>query len=78
MIMASVPCTLASAVLWTRMASGNDAVALLITVLTTCLSCLVTPAWLGLTTGIGAAVSLHMMLGRALILLVPVGLGACH
>jgi solute carrier family 10 (sodium/bile acid cotransporter), member 7 len=75
LIMASVPCTLASAILWTRIADGNDAVALLITMLTTCTSWLVTPAWLGLTTGIGAAVSLNMMSGLALSLVAPVALG---
>src|SRR5438034_678770 len=40
MIAASVPCTLASAVLWTRMAHGNEATALLVTRLTTGTSCL--------------------------------------
>src|SRR5262245_44229125 len=38
MISASVPCTLASAVLWTRMAGGNEATALLVIMLTTCTS----------------------------------------
>src|SRR5271170_2293003 len=38
MIAACVPCTLASAVLWTRLAGGNEAVALLSTLLTTALS----------------------------------------
>src|SRR5262249_25493788 len=38
LVIASVPCTLASAVLWTRLAGGNDALALLIVVLSTGLS----------------------------------------
>ncbi len=43
---ASVPCTLASAAVWTRRAGGNDATSLLVTMATN-LSCfLVTPAWL--------------------------------
>jgi len=41
---AAVPCTLASAAVWTRLAGGNDAVSLLVTMITN-LSCfLVTPA----------------------------------
>lgn len=43
-VAAAVPCTLASAAVWTRLAGGNDAVSLLVTMLTN-LSCfLVTPA----------------------------------
>jgi len=45
-IAAVVPCTLASAAVWTRRAGGNEATSLLVTLLTN-LSCfLVTPAWL--------------------------------
>lgn len=48
---AALPCTLASAAVWTRRAGGNDAVALLVTMLTN-LSCfLVTPFLLWLMTG---------------------------
>src|SRR5262249_13628191 len=46
LIAASVPCTLASAVLWTRLAGGNDATALLIVMLTMATSWLATTAWL--------------------------------
>src|SRR5262245_22505455 len=38
LLAACVPCTLASAVLWTRLAGGNEATALLATLLTTFLS----------------------------------------
>src|SRR5208282_6908110 len=51
LIMTAVPCTLASAVLWTRMGHGDDATTLLVVLLTTATSWLVTPAWLALTTG---------------------------
>ena len=51
LIMASVPCTLASAVLWTRMAGGNEATALFTVLGTTLLSWLATTAWLTATTG---------------------------
>lgn len=40
-IAAAVPCTLASAAVWTRLAGGNDAVSLLVTMITN-LSCFVT------------------------------------
>src|SRR5262249_29602370 len=41
-LMASMPCTMAAAVLWTRLAGGNEALTLLVVVLTTGLSWLVT------------------------------------
>lgn len=48
---AALPCTLASAAVWTRRAGGNDAVALIVTMVTN-LSCfLVTPFLLWLMTG---------------------------
>lgn len=76
MITASVPCTLASAVLWTRMAGGNEAAALLSTLLTTFLSWFATTAWLALGTGSDVQVdSAGMMRGLALILVLPVGIG---
>src|SRR5262249_36903926 len=50
MIAASGPCTLAAAVLWTRLAKGNEATALLVIFLTTALSWLLTPFWLTLAT----------------------------
>jgi solute carrier family 10 (sodium/bile acid cotransporter), member 7 len=76
LIITSVPCTLASAVLWTRLAGGNEATALLVTLLTTATSWLATTAWL--TQGTGVAVSVDaaaMMQGLVFVLLVPVGLG---
>lgn len=47
-IAGSVPCTMAAASVWTRKAGGNDAVSLLVTVLTNGLCFLVTPFWLTL------------------------------
>lgn len=46
LVTASIPCTLASAAVWTRRAGGNDAVAILVTVVTNSLCFLVTPLWL--------------------------------
>jgi len=46
LIAASVPCTMAAASVWTRRAAGNDAVSLLVTLITNGLCFLVTPLWL--------------------------------
>lgn len=48
MIAATVPCTMAAASVWTRKAGGNDAVSLLVTMLTNGLCFLFTPLWLSL------------------------------
>ena len=45
-IAGSVPCTVASAAVWTRRAGGDDAVALLVAIGTNFLCFLVTPMWL--------------------------------
>ncbi|MEW4530748.1 bile acid:sodium symporter [Maioricimonas sp. JC845] len=46
MIAATVPCTMAAASVWTRKAGGNDAVSLLVTVVTNGLCFIITPLWL--------------------------------
>jgi sodium/bile acid cotransporter 7 len=46
-----VPCTLAAATVWTRRAGGNDAVAILVTIITNLACFLVVPAWLRLFVG---------------------------
>jgi sodium/bile acid cotransporter 7 len=77
LIMASVPCTLASAVIWTRLAGGNEATALLVIVLGTLTSWLITPLWLTALSGahpVGLDLG-KMMLDLFLCLVVPVGLG---
>jgi sodium/bile acid cotransporter 7 len=77
LLITSVPCTLASAVIWTRLAGGEEATALLITFLTNCTSWLATTAWL--TLGVAAYVhSLDagpLMVKLLLVLIVPVGIG---
>jgi sodium/bile acid cotransporter 7 len=76
LLIAAVPCTLSSAVLWTRLAGGNEALALLVTVLTNGLGWLVAPAWLLLATGVEAAPDAADMMGRLAVLLVlPVAVG---
>lgn len=46
LIAASVPCTMAAASVWTRKAHGNDAISLLVTLVTNIAAVLVTPYWL--------------------------------
>jgi sodium/bile acid cotransporter 7 len=76
MISVSVPCTLASAVLWTRMARGNEATALWTTLSTTGLSWIVTTAWLAWGTGTQVQVeTAALMKGLLLVLVLPVALG---
>lgn len=76
LLIASVPCTLASAVIWTRLAGGNEAVALLVTLLTNCTSWLATTAWLTLGTGTAVGSGAGPMMLRLLVVLVaPVAVG---
>jgi sodium/bile acid cotransporter 7 len=76
LISASVPCTLASAPLWTRRAGGDEATALLVVLGTTLSSWLFAPAWIALTTGATVAVDPRAMMWDLLLTLVfPVGLG---
>jgi sodium/bile acid cotransporter 7 len=70
------PCTLASAVLWTRLAGGNEATALLVTVFSTASSWLITTAWLTATTGTIIALDpVGMMLDLLIYLVLPVAVG---
>lgn len=50
-LISSVPCTLSAAILWTRLAGGNDATALLAVLGTIVLSWMATPMLLGVLTG---------------------------
>jgi solute carrier family 10 (sodium/bile acid cotransporter), member 7 len=76
LISASVPCTLASCIVWTRLAGGNEATALLALLGSTLMSWLCTTFWLTLTTG--AEVELdtpRMMSDLVVTLVIPVALG---
>jgi sodium/bile acid cotransporter 7 len=77
LLVTSVPCTLVSAVIWTRMANGDDATALLITFLTNCTSWLATTAWLTLAVShVGPALhAAPLMLTLLGVLVLPVGVG---
>ncbi len=76
LIAATVPCTLAAASVWTRKAKGNDAVSLMVTLLTNTACFLVTPFWLHIMTGEGVSLGSARMVFRLLIVvLVPTILG---
>ncbi len=76
LIIASGPCTLASVVIWTRMADGNEATALLVIVWTTCVSVVATTAWLASTTGTGVEINAWEMAWKLFwSMLGPMGLG---
>ncbi len=73
LIAGSVPCTLAAASVWTRKAHGNDAVSLLVTLVTNGLCFLITPFWLNLATA-GRSVQLDarsMIADLAVVVLLP-------
>jgi sodium/bile acid cotransporter 7 len=70
---ASVPCTLATAAVWTRRAGGNDAVAFLVTMITNLACFLVVPAWLLLLVGIRANVDFQgIVFGLILLVVLPI------
>lgn len=56
----ATPCTLASAAVWTRKAGGNDAAAILVTILTNSSCFLVTPLWVLWLTGEQAGESIQL------------------
>ena len=73
LIAASVPCTMAAASVWTRRAEGNDAVSLLVTLLTNGLCFLVTPIWLAVgskwfgTTAVASGIAFSSMVWKLTI-----------
>jgi sodium/bile acid cotransporter 7 len=70
--MSAVPCTLASAAVWTRRAGGNDAVSIVVTVITNAGCFLVTPFWLWKLTGQSADIdAAQMVLKLALFVVLP-------
>ncbi len=68
MVAGTVPCTLAAASVWTRKARGNDAVSLMVTLLTNTLCFVLTPMWLNLTTGQGVTLDSQQMVMRLLVI----------
>ncbi len=73
-IAASVPCTMAAASVWTRQAVGNDAVSLLVTLLTNSLCVVITPFWLRMGTGADVELGFSDMVLRLLMAVLIPGL----
>ncbi|MCA9265293.1 MAG: bile acid:sodium symporter [Planctomycetales bacterium] len=80
-VTATVPCTVASAAVWTRRAGGNDAIAILVTAATNLGCFVVTPLWLRWTTQ-HADVEIALMpmiIKLAYLILIPILLAqACR
>lgn len=75
-VAACVPCTLASAAVWTRRGEGNDAIALLVTMVTNLACFAVLPAWLAVLVGARVELDpLDLSLRLLLLVVLPV-LGA--
>lgn len=76
MIAASVPCTLAAVSVWTRRAGGNDAVSLLVTIVTNGLCFVVAPFWLRVFAARGIELDMWDMIERlAVTALLPIAAG---
>jgi len=76
LVASAVPCTIASAAVWTRRAGGNDAIALSVTLITNLGCFLVTPAWLQWTVGRATQVADGfgpMATKLALLVVLPIG-----
>ncbi len=72
MIAATVPCTMAAASVWTRKAHGNDAISLMVTLLTNMMCFLITPYWLSVTVGQGVQLNMEAMVFDLLfVVLIP-------
>ncbi len=70
-IASAVPCTIASATVWTRLAGGNEAISLVVTVVTNLACFLVTPAWVWLILGhVSKTESFSTMAGQLLLIVV--------
>jgi solute carrier family 10 (sodium/bile acid cotransporter), member 7 len=76
LVAAAVPSTLAAASVWTRKAGGNDAVSLLVTIVTNGSCFLVTPFWLSVGIGDGIQLDMAEMIRRLFeTALVPIAAG---
>jgi sodium/bile acid cotransporter 7 len=70
----TVPCTLVAATVWTRRAGGNDAVAILVTMITNLACFLVIPGWLKLLVGADVSVDYAGLVWMLMLLVVvPIG-----
>lgn len=69
-VTSAVPCTLASAAVWARRAGGNDAVALMVTLLTNVTCFVLTPLWIVLMTAQSTSLRLPEMVTKLALLVV--------
>ena len=75
-ITASVPCTMAAASVWTRKAGGNDAISLMVTMVTNGICFVVTPFWIAILVGKAIDLDAASMMWRlALSVLLPCFIG---
>lgn len=75
-VVACVPCTLASAAIWTRMGGGNEAIALLVTMATNLFVFVGTAGWLVALTGRSISFEIPELIGvLMLFVVVPVVAG---
>jgi sodium/bile acid cotransporter 7 len=78
LIAATVPCTLASASVWTRRAGGNDAVSIMVTIVTNSLCFLIAPAWLLFLLGKTPNFDPLAMVGKlGLLVVLPIVIAQC-
>ncbi len=70
LVAATTPSTLASAAVWTRRAGGNDAVAIMVTILTNAFCFLVTPLWLVAMIGRQVEIDMPAMIQKLGLLVV--------
>lgn len=71
-VAAAVPCTIASATVWTRLAGGNEAVSIMVTVVTNLACFLVTPGWILLLLGRQSSTQSFSELAFKLLMIVVV------
>lgn len=77
-LVAAMPCTLASAAVWTRRAGGNDAVAMMVTTVTNVSCFVVTPLVYLLLTGVDTDTGqgpLEMIIKLTWVVVLPMSLG---
>ncbi len=72
-IVGATATTLSSSIVWTRFAGGNDALALVMSIVANSLQFLVTPAWLALMLGTSVRSDVFSMMQKLLlVVLIPV------